>query len=251
MKHCRIKVSWLWIPFLLCYPFIPLYKTLLFIFLFLSIHESAHIIVAICFHYPIQKVILYPFGLCAVIDSIGYRSGIKDFLILVAGPLTHLLEPLLLRSLVMVGWISQAYCDYLCMMNLSILVFNLLPIYPLDGGRLLELFLQLIFPYMLAGKLLNLISMVLISCCYLIKMFQGISGLAICILLIIENMQSYRRRPYQRATFYQYRMDHPSTYPIRMNHGREMYRFATNIMLYESNWVNEEVWLYLLGISKR
>lgn len=243
MKHCRVKVSWLWIPFLLGYPFLPLFKTLGFIFAFLSIHEAAHILTAHLFHYPIRKVILYPFGLCAVIDSIGYRSGCRDLLILCAGPATHLIEPLLLKLCLWAGWISQPYFEYLCMMNLSILIFNLLPVYPLDGGRITELLLQLFFPYLLAGKLCNLLSIVLMMILYAGGVFAGISGVAVCILMVMENVMAYRRRPFQRARFYEYRIHHPVSYPIRMNTGKDLYRFSNNVMYRQGQWIPEACWL--------
>lgn len=243
MKRWKVKVSWLWIPFLLCYPFLPLLKTLGFIFAFLSIHEGAHILMAYMFHYPIRRVILYPFGLCAVIDSIGYRSGWNDLMILCAGPATHLMQPFLLKLCLLSGWISQPYYEYLCMMNLSILIFNLLPVYPLDGGRIAELFLQLLFPYMLAGKLCNDISILLMVFLYTQGVFSGISGAVVCILMIMENVMTYRRRPYHRARFYEYRKQHPVSYPVRMNTGNDLYRFSSNVMNHSGQWIAEADWL--------
>ena len=243
MKQCRIKVSWLWIPFLFCCVHQSLWKTMGFLFVFLSVHETAHILMAYCFHYPIRKVILYPFGLCALIDSLGYQSGIKDALILMAGPASQLLEPFLLKLFLMAGMISQSYYEYLCMMNLSIMIFNLLPIYPLDGGRMIELLLELVFPYLFAGKLTNICSMILIVLLYAYHLFAGISGLAVCILLFMENIMAFQKRAYQRAKLYEYRRLHPSHYPIRMNKGHDFYRFSTNIMHKENQWMTEQDWL--------
>lgn len=243
MKHCRIKVSWLWIPFLFGYAYLPLVKTFCFIFVILSIHEAAHILMALLFQYPIRKVIVYPFGLCAVIDSIGYQSGYQDLLILCAGPATHLLQPLLLKVCLWAGCISQPYFEYLCMMNWSVLIFNLLPVYPLDGGRITELLLQLFFPYLLAGKLCNLLSIVWMIVLYANGVLTGVSGIAVCGLMILENVVTYRRRPFQRARFYEYRLHHPVAYPIRMNTGKDLYRFSNNVMYRHGQWIPEACWL--------
>lgn len=243
MKPCSLRISWLWIPFLLFVPFLDLWKTLSFVFLFLSIHELAHILVAFTFHYPIQKVILYPFGLCAVIDSLGYRSGIRDLLILAAGPSTHLLQPLILQLLVYLGWISPVYYEYLCMMNASILLFNILPIYPLDGGRMLELLLQLLFPYTLAKRVVIALSILFVCIIAYERIFNGLSGLAVCMLLILENIMTYSSLTYQKLQFYHYRLQHPATYRVRMNSHRDLYRFSYNIMKHHEHWIKEEQWL--------
>lgn len=243
MKLCNLNISWLWIPFLLCVPYTSMWKTLGFLFFFLSLHETAHIIVAQCFHYPIRKVILYPFGLCAVIDTIGYRNGLQDFLILIAGPATHLIQPCFLMVLHQVGLISQIYMEYLMMMNASILLFNILPIYPLDGGRLLEIFLQLFFPFTFAKRISYATSIALIISVSYFHIFRGVSGIAVCLLLLLENIMAFTSLTYKKIQFYQYRLAHPTTYRIRMNTHHDLYRFSYNVMKHHDHWINEDRWL--------
>ena len=243
MKQHKVKVSCLWIPFLFLCAWLPLYKILFFIFLIMSIHEGAHVVAAHIFHYPIRKIIIYPFGLCAQIESIGYRSGSKDLCILLAGPLTHLLEPLLLYLFVCTHLISDTFYDYLCMMNASILLFNMLPIYPLDGGRILELFLQLFFRYALACRLLNILSIVWLLLLGWFQILHGISAIMVISLLVIENIMAYYSIRYRKMVFYRYRRSHPVHYRVRMNKGHDLYRFSYNVMYVHGGWMEEEKWV--------
>ena len=241
--HCKIRISWLWIPFLLWIPWNESWKTLAFLFLFLSVHELAHIAVAKWFHYPIQKMIIYPFGLCAVIDSIGYRQGLSDLMILMAGPFTHMLWPLLLHLCCQLGWISTVYEEYLCMLNASILLFNLLPIYPLDGGRIMELLVQKLLPFTRAKQATLMLSIIFVGIIAAAHVFRGLSGSVVCILLIIENLMSFSSIAYQRLQFYHYRYQHPVNYPIKMNSHKDLYRFSCNIMKVREQWIKEDRWL--------
>lgn len=89
----KIRISLWWVIFL---PFMILShmgKTLFFLFLMLSIHEAAHMMVARYFHYPIRSLIIYPFGLCAQMQYIGMGCVWKELLIVAVGPLTHLCFP--------------------------------------------------------------------------------------------------------------------------------------------------------------
>ena len=66
---------------------------------------------------------------------------IKEFLVLIMGPLFQIL-------LVLIIYIFKINVpDYFYTYNYFILIFNLLPIYPLDGGRLLYLLLCILMSY--------------------------------------------------------------------------------------------------------
>lgn len=72
------------------------------------------------------------------------EKPLKEFLILIAGPLFQIGTYCLLIS------IFPQYHNIFAAYHYGILFFNLLPICPLDGGRLLNLFLAQAFPYKLS-----------------------------------------------------------------------------------------------------
>ncbi len=100
----------------------------------LSIHELSHLLVAYTKGYSLKKIKLDMFGMSVDLDS---PIDDKDnFLINLSGPLSNLFICLLCLSLYWLFPFSFYYLNTFCIANLTIAIFNLLPIYPLDGGKI-------------------------------------------------------------------------------------------------------------------
>lgn len=244
MLPCKIiKVSFLWIPYLLLLPFLHIGKVIFYIFLVLSIHEMAHIACATFFHYPIQQVRIYPFGIAAQIGYIGFGNIIQEVCMIASGPLMHMLFPFLFRSLYTMGYISSSFLDYLYMMNASILIFNLLPLYPLDGGRLLQAFFHSFLPFKRAQQATYVISIVCVCWLLYFRVLQGVGGCLVLLLFVFEIGIAWKDIGFQQLQFYYYRYMHKVNYPIIMNQHHDLYRGRYNIMRVNKGWIEEEKWL--------
>jgi len=108
--------------------------------LFLSIiliHEMGHVLAASYFSWRIKKITLLPFGGVVEVDEHGNRPLIEEAIVTIAGPIQHLFligMALLLNELALFPtFIYHSFIEF----NLMVLVFNLLPIWPLDGGKLI------------------------------------------------------------------------------------------------------------------
>ncbi len=112
--------------------------------LFFSIvfHELCHSLVARRFGLPMKGITLFVFG--GVAEMSDEPSSPKaEFLMAIAGPLSSILLGLMLSLVtVLVEGILSApaagVIDYLATINFILAVFNLLPAFPLDGGRVLR-----------------------------------------------------------------------------------------------------------------
>lgn len=246
LRHFKTKlnISYLWIPYLLVLPYLHIGKIIFYIFLMLSIHELAHILCASFFHYPIEKVHVYPFGLAAQISYIGYGSIMKEVCIIAAGPLTHVCIPFFIHLLQSYAVISPSFASYLLMINASILMFNLLPIYPLDGGRLLQSFFHCFLRFKRAQQLTYLCSMVVVLVVFYMQLLHGLSGTIVLVFLLLQIILSWKDMSFHQLQFFRYRLQHPSHDPLIMNEKSDLYRARYNMMREKSGWLVEEKWLY-------
>lgn len=241
----NVKFSWWWMLFLPMFFYQRMGKTLCFLFLMLSIHECAHMMVAKCFRYPIDGVVIYPFGLCARMRYIGMGHVGKELLIILAGPLTHLCFPLLFHMLAEMHIISYVYMDYLCQMNYSILIFNLLPVYPLDGGRVVQSLYHLVFRYTTAQRLTFLTGIINLFLLFYYRILTTPSAMIVMGFLLFQIVMSWKQLAFERMQFYHYRKTHPCTGPMRSNQKDDLYRAYTNMMKTDHGWMMEEDWLKL------
>ncbi len=113
--------------------------------LFLSIvfHEFWHSVVARHFGLPMKGITLFIFGGVAEMEDEPANAK-TELLMAIAGPLSSValgVVFLLVYKLArMVGWPTPVYgvLMYLGWLNLVLAVFNMLPAFPLDGGRVLR-----------------------------------------------------------------------------------------------------------------
>ena len=113
----------------------------LFLFLISTLvavqHECAHAFAAAKLGYKLRSIVLMPFG--AVIDGDMRGISLKDELFVAAcGPLCNLLTAVFFVALWWFVPTMYAFTDTAFYASLSIGVINLLPAYPLDGGRILQ-----------------------------------------------------------------------------------------------------------------
>ncbi len=114
----------------------------LFLFLSVAFHELSHSFVALRYRLSISSVTLFIFG--GVAQMKGEPPNPKaEFRIAVAGPLSSLFLSLLFYLVyhAVTGQVTRALFSYLSQLNFILGAFNLIPGYPMDGGRVMRAFL--------------------------------------------------------------------------------------------------------------
>ena len=100
-------------------------------------HECAHAFAASRLGYKLNRVVLMPYG--AVIDGDLAGIGFKDeIFVAVWGPLSNLFTAAAFAALWWVYPDAYAFTDTACYVSLAVALVNLVPAYPLDGGRVLR-----------------------------------------------------------------------------------------------------------------
>ena len=110
------------------------------LFVSVLLHEFAHSLVAIRRGYRVEGITLFLLGGVSSIASES-RRAVDDFVISVVGPLSSLAIAAIIGIVAVAsGGSSPVYAaiEYVAIINLLLGLFNLLPAFPLDGGRVLR-----------------------------------------------------------------------------------------------------------------
>lgn len=113
------------------------------------LHEICHIIVAKCYGAKCSELIITPAGLCAKID-LDKLSYFQKLSVLFAGPLFNIAFGIAFGN----------------MASIILGVFNLIPVYPLDGGKIIGYVVGYTMGTLRANRYLTTFS--LIICCFLL-----------------------------------------------------------------------------------
>ncbi len=127
-------------------------------FVCVILHELGHSLTARRYGVRVPRILLLPIGGMAEFDRIP-RKPSEELLITVAGPAVNFVLAALLFALIWGGLINvkgaptysfASLLDTLWLWNLIMGIFNLLPVFPMDGGRILRALLALKLPYLRA-----------------------------------------------------------------------------------------------------
>jgi Zn-dependent protease len=134
------------------------------VFCFVTLHEICHSLVARHYGIEVREITLLPIGGIASMSSMPEKPS-QEFFISIAGPLFNLAvivifyapmksvlgpEVLFHRPFSTATW--PLTLSYLYWINLMLAVFNLIPAFPMDGGRILRSILASRIGYVKATK---------------------------------------------------------------------------------------------------
>ena len=148
---------------------------ILFLFVCVVLHELGHAVTAKYFKVNVPTITLLPIGGVAQLERMPDKP-LQEFLIAVAGPLVNFILAVFLLPVAAIvvglavnnGSMGSGLTDmwaqmqvpsvsglviYLTLTNVLLGVFNLLPAFPMDGGRILRALLALGFPYVQATRI--------------------------------------------------------------------------------------------------
>lgn len=107
------------------------------IMLFVILHELGHIFAAKSFGVGTTGLTLYPIGGIARLTRES-QTPFEEFVVAVAGPAVNIV----LAALGMIAWlllpVASGVFGFVIVANFALAIFNLIPAYPMDGGRVLR-----------------------------------------------------------------------------------------------------------------
>ena len=147
----RFRVDLRIFLFLILFYFTRQIEMYLMVLVFGFIHELGHLLAGIIMQMKPNKVSIMPFGL-----SISFKVKPKDYnnkigkgnllelkkiIVAIAGPLTNIII-IFITQKIQLNIFTQIMVIF---SNIVIILFNLIPIYPMDGGRILKGILHIAF----------------------------------------------------------------------------------------------------------
>jgi stage IV sporulation protein FB len=178
--------------------------SVIFLTIIIFVHELGHALVATFFNWRINKIVLLPFGGVVDLDEHGNRPLHEEFLVTIAGPFQHLILFLIAFLLYQSGIMPLDLFNLFLFHNLCILCFNLLPIWPLDGGKIVQQLFLIIFPFAKAheANLYSSFIFLFLGVCFTL-LFQPVNLTAwVCIcFLFVSLFMAWKHRHFIMIRF--------------------------------------------------
>lgn len=149
------------------------------------IHEYGHIFAARLHGVDCRKITLHGLGGLAHLDEELERPR-AEFIVALAGPVTSMMLAILfwVASGLVTSLSAAEFLANLAVINLVIAVFNLIPAYPLDGGRMLHAGLRAVVSKDLADTLSGLVAQVLGAGLVVFGLVHGLVNVSIIGVLL-------------------------------------------------------------------
>lgn len=133
--------------------------TLMALFVFVLLHELGHSLVARRLGVGVRSITLMPMGGIALTENLPRRPA-HEVMIALAGPAVNFILAGLMTLVALTrsmdapltSPLTGDFLGYLLMMNLMLGAFNLVPAFPMDGGRVLRALLAMRSPYVEATR---------------------------------------------------------------------------------------------------
>ncbi|MUV39504.1 Stage IV sporulation protein FB [Lentibacillus sp. JNUCC-1] len=172
---------------------------LLIIFTIVLLHEMGHYSMARFFKWRIKGIVLWIFGGVMETDEHTTKPSYEEVLVTLAGPFQHVLIYFLTLLAASFDLFPHSINESILYYNGVILLFNLLPIWPLDGGKLLLILLSIHWPYKRAHQLtvmFSTLAVVMLIIGYTLMAPFTLGVYVIAVFLLIENHVERKRHSY-------------------------------------------------------
>ena len=180
---------------------IEIYLTILF---FCIIHELGHLFTGLALKLKPENIEIMPYGLSVKLKTnpkdVNKKIGkgnileVKKIIIALAGPIVSFILSIIFFNIdpILITKQDAVYS------NILILLFNLIPLYPLDGGRIIKGILHIKYGNKFSKKFVYIMSnmiMIILSFIFSIAVFyfQNIAYFLICILLWIITLEENKK----------------------------------------------------------
>ena len=215
------------------------YKEYVCMLVLLIIHELGHFLCAKIFGIHTQQILLYPLGGLSKMELDISEDYKKELLIILMGPLFQCVAYLILK------FIFTNEQDLIQQIHFGILSFNLLPIYPLDGGKILNIFLNGFTTYRKSFQISIVMSYLFTILLLFSHKKMSINMITIyCVLLFLIYQEELKGKLYfQKFLLERLLKEHPYKKYKIIYRIKDMYRYKYNLLKKGNQFIKERDFL--------
>lgn len=154
-----------------------------------------HFVTGIILKLNVKEIRVFFFGGVTVLEEDLNLCIYKEILLIIMGPVIQILFYLLIYIFYSNGYVSITTFNKVKLVNQILLGFNLLPILPLDGGKILNNVLDIFLPYNLSHVISIIVSIMSVPLIFLFdKKFLAIALVFSLIIKIYNEITSHKYR---------------------------------------------------------
>lgn len=210
------------------------------IFLCVLLHELGHALTAARYGVRTRDITLLPIGGVASLEKMPEKP-IHEFFVAIAGPMVNvvILMVLLPITLYLDGWphelasmelSADSFLLQICIVNMMLVGFNLIPAFPMDGGRVLRSLLALRLGRLKATRIAALTGQVF-AVGFVIVGFFANPMLILIGVFVFMGAQAEWRAVAQDEAFHDVRVGQLITAHFRVLHPSQPIREAADVLL--------------------
>ncbi|RKD33211.1 site-2 protease family protein [Thermohalobacter berrensis] len=144
--NLSFKINYFLLILIIFYFFLGYGIEITIIFITILIHEISHIITARKLGLQVKEIELFPFGGLARLETIIGTKPKTEIFVAITGPIVSIFLAMIFIFL-KIFILNNYIISFIIKSNLYIGLFNLLPIFPMDGGRVLRAYFSYIIGF--------------------------------------------------------------------------------------------------------
>lgn len=200
IKNINIKINiFMAIIFILFFLFGYTAEVLITV-LTVLIHELFHSFTAKKLGFKVDEVEIFPFGGIAKFQSLNSASPKEEIFICMMGPLSNFLIMIIFMGIKSI-YSDFHLIDYIIKINKLMLLINILPVFPLDGGKIIRAVLSLFIGYKSSTVKLTYITYILCTIIIVCDILYGLTYNIIYTSLIVVFILTAAKKEREMAAF--------------------------------------------------
>lgn len=207
------------------------------------IHELGHYTMARLNNLKVEKIVIYPYGGLVKMNNLINTNINKELLVAISGIVFQIIYYLIITYLYQQGIIREYIFKLFTTYHENILFFNILPIHPLDGSKILNLLLSKAVPFNLSNKINIIVSIITLILLISINYYNFNYTMILTIGVILDNLiKHYKQLKYIFNKFLLERYIYNLTYTKRKKITKinNMYKDKYHILKENNQYITEK-----------